>query len=119
MILVVIADDSDLTDRRRDLLRRLDAQHEVLYCCIGDVTMTDPELSGRDLHVVGVGAQVPAFFRQSVMLHDDLVATMRRRSEATTTALGKLGIAAVRLTGESSVVPGVVELLERHRRTRR
>ena len=52
-------------------------------------------------------------------LHDDLVATMRRRSEATTTALGKLGIAAVRLSGESSVVPGVVELLERHRRTRR
>ncbi len=33
MILVVIADDTDLTDRHRVVLRRLDAQHEVLFCC--------------------------------------------------------------------------------------
>ena len=91
MILVIIADDTDLTDRRRVLLRRLDAQHEVLYCCVGDVTMTDPALAGRDLHVVGAGAQVPAFFRHSETLHDDLVATMRRRSEATTTDVGSPG----------------------------
>ena len=65
MIVVVIADDIDLTDRHRALLRRLDAQHEVLYCCVGDVAMTDPALLGRDLHVVGVGAHVPDFFRRN------------------------------------------------------
>ena len=119
MILVVIADDTDLTDRHRVVLRRLDAQHEVLFCSVGDVAMTDPALLGRGLHVVGVGAQVPDFFRHNEALHDDLVATMRRRAEATRATLGRLGIAATRLTGESSVVPGMVELLERHRRTRR
>jgi uncharacterized protein (DUF58 family) len=119
MILVVIADDVDLTDRHRGLLRRLDAQHEVLYCCIGDVAMTEPALLGRDLHVVGLGAQVPEYLRRSETLHHDLLATGRRRAEATRTTLSRLGIAATRLSGESSVVPGVVELLERHRRTRR
>ena len=49
---------------------------------------------------------VPDFFRHNEALHDDLVATMRRRAEATRATLGRLGIAATRLTGESSVVPG-------------
>jgi uncharacterized protein (DUF58 family) len=119
MIVVVIADDTDLTDRHRALLRRLDAQHEVLYCCVGDVAMTDPALLGRDLHVVGVGAQVPDYFRHNQALHDELVVTMRRRAAETRATLGRLGIAATRLSGESSVVHGIVELLERHRRTRR
>jgi uncharacterized protein (DUF58 family) len=119
MILVVIADDTDLTERHRALLRRLDAQHEVLYCTVGDVSMTDPGLLGRELHVVGAGARVPDYFRHSVELHTDLLATMRRRSDATRSTLGRLGIAATRLSGEAAVVPGVVELLERHRRTKR
>ena len=119
MILVIIADDIDLTDRHRALLRRLDAQHEVLYCSVGDVAMTDPALAGRQLHVVGAGARVPAFFRRHATLHDDLVATMRRRADDTRATLSRLGIAAIRLSGESSVVPGVFALFERHRRSRR
>jgi uncharacterized protein (DUF58 family) len=119
MILVVIADDTDLTERHRGLLRRLDAQHEVLYCTVGDVSMTDPGLLGRELHVVGAGARVPEYFRHSDELHTDLLATARRRSDATRSVLGRLGIAATRLSGEAAVVPGVVELLERHRRTKR
>jgi predicted DNA repair protein MutK len=83
------------------------------------VTMTDPALLGRHLHVVGAGAQVPNFFRHNRQLHEDLGATMRRRAEATRSTLSRLGIAATRLSGESGVVPGVVELLERHRRTKR
>ena len=119
MIVVIIADDIDLTDRHRALLRRLDAQHEVLYCSVGDVAMTDPALAGRPLQVVGAGARVPAFFRHDATLHDDLVATMRRRADETRATLSRLGIAAIRLSGEPSVVPGVFELFERHRRSRR
>jgi uncharacterized protein (DUF58 family) len=119
MILVVIADDHDLTERHRSLLRRLDAQHEVLFCSVGDVAMTDPGLLGRDLHVVGVGANVPAFFRRRDNLHEDLTSAMRRRADATRATLGRLGIAGTRLTGEAATIPAVIELLERHRRTRR
>jgi uncharacterized protein (DUF58 family) len=119
MILVVIADDVDLTERHRSLLRRLDAQHEVLFCSVGDVAMTDPALLGHDLHVLGVGANVPPFFRQHAALHDDLTNAMRRRSEATRATLTRLGIAGTRLGGEATTITAMIELLERHRRIRR
>ena len=118
MILVVVADDIDFTDRHSALLRRLVAQHEVLYCTVGDVTMTDPALAGRDLLVVGAGAHVPDFYRRNAALHDDLVATARRRADVTRVPLGQLGVAATRLSGESGVVPAMADLLERHRRGR-
>ena len=101
------------------MLRRLDAQHEVLFCSVGDVAMTDPALLGHDLHVLGVGANVPAFFRQRAALHDDLVGVAQRRAEATRATLGRLGIAGTRLDGEATTIPAVIELLERHRRLRR
>ena len=44
-MLVIVTDDIDLTERHRALLRRLDAQHEILFCTVGDVTMTDPSLA--------------------------------------------------------------------------
>jgi uncharacterized protein (DUF58 family) len=119
MILVVVADDIDLTDHHSALLRRLVAQHEVLYCTVGDVTMTDSALAGRDLLVVGAGARVPDFYRRNAALHDDLVAAARRRADVTRMRLGQLGIAATRVSGESGVVPAMVDLLERHRRGRR
>ncbi len=115
MIVVVIADDVDLTDRHQALLRRLDAQHEVLYCTIGDVTMTDPALHGRPLHVLGASAHVPAFFRNNTKLHDDLVELGRRRASDTRATLNRLGISGTRLSGEADVVPTLYELLERQR----
>ena len=83
--------------------------------------MTDPALLGRDLHVVGVGANVPAFFRQHAALHDDLADTMRRarRRRRGRRSAGS-GIAGTRLGGEAERrSPAMVELLERHRRIRR
>jgi uncharacterized protein (DUF58 family) len=118
MILLIVSDDTDLTDRHQALLRRLDAQHELLYCCVGDVAMTDPALLGRDLHVVGAGAQVPEYLRRSATLHEDLVGAMHRRAETTRAALSRLGVPATRLGGEATVIPAMIELLERHKRTR-
>ena len=118
MIAVVIADDVDLTDRHQALLRRLDAQHEVLYCTVGDVTMTDPALHGRPLQVLGAAAHVPAFFRDNAELHDDLVELGRRRATETRATLNRLGIVGTRLSGEADIVPTLYELLERQRHRR-
>jgi hypothetical protein len=98
------------------LLRRLAAQHEVLYCTVGDASMTDPALAGRDLLVIGAGAHVPDFYRRNAALHDDLEVAARRRATTTRARLGQLGIAATRVSGETDVVPAMVDLFERHRR---
>ena len=114
-ILVIVTDDIDLTDRHRALLRRLDAQHEILFCTVGDVTMTDPSLLERSLRVVGSGGHVPAFFRNRSRLHDDLLALGRRRAAETRATLGRLGIVGTRLAGEADVVPALYELFDRQR----
>ena len=114
-LLVIVTDDVDLTERHRALLRRLDAQHEILFCTVGDVTMTDPSLRERSLRVVGSGGHVPAFFRQRGRLHDDLLALGRRRAAETRATLGRLGIVGTRLAGEADVVPALYELLDRQR----
>ena len=114
-ILVVITDDIDLTDRHGALLRRLDAQHEILFCTVGDVTMADPALLDRSLRVVGSGGHVPAYFRNRGALHDDLLALGRRRAAETRSTLSRLGIVGTRLAGEADVIPAVYELLDRQR----
>ena len=113
--LVIITDDIDLTERHQALLRRLDAQHEILFCTVGDVTMTDPALIDRQLRVIGSGGHVPAFFRDRSSLHDDLTDLGIRRAAATRSTLTRLGIVGTRLSGESDVVPALYELLDRQR----
>lgn len=119
MILFVIADDVDLDDRHEALLRRLDAQHEILFCTVGDVTMTDPALRRRSLHVVGPHARVPTFFRGRTDLHADLVELSRRRADRTRARLNRAGIVGTRLCAETDIVPALYELLDRKRRSRR
>lgn len=114
-VLVIVTDDIDLTERHRALLRRLDAQHEILFCTVGDVTMTDPSLRDRGLRVIGSGGHVPAYFRNRGGLHDDLLALGRRRAAETRATLGRLGIVGARLAGEADVVPALYELLDRQR----
>jgi hypothetical protein len=114
-ILVVIADDVDLAERHRALLRRLDAQHEILFCTVGDVTMTDPALIDRSLRVIGSGGHVPAFFRDRQKLHADLLAIGRQRAAATRATLARLSIVGARLQGEAEVIPALYELLDRQR----
>lgn len=118
MILTIIADDIDPTERHLSILRRLAAQHEILFCTVGDVTMTDPALRARELTVVGADARVPRYFRDRTDLHDDLLEIGRQRAAATRAALNRLGIVGTRLCGEATVVPALYELLERQRRTR-
>lgn len=119
MIVVIITDDVDLTERHEYLLRRLDAQHEILFCTVGDVPLTEPSLRGRSLHVLGAPARVPQFFRHDDTLHDELVALGRQRAIDTRTTLNRLGISGTRLSGEAHIVATLYDLLERQRRVRR
>lgn len=113
-IVVVIADDVDLDAVQLRHVRRLTAQHEVLYCAIGDVAVTDPALAGRHLRDVG-GDRVPAYFGDRPKLHSELTAHAEARRAATRTALIECGAAATRLDGAGEPVAAIFELLEQQR----
>lgn len=117
MILLVIADDTEITENQIGLLRRLHAQHEVLYCTVADVPISAG--LGGDVRLQGGGGSVPAFFRSDPNLTAQLRAAGDQRAAATAKQLQRIGIPSVRLTTEDSVFAAVIELLERQRRARR
>ena len=91
------------------LLRRLDAQHEILHCTVGDVD--DDRARTRSIVSSGSSDRGGTFPRSSAIaarLHDDLTALGIRRSAATRSTLTRLGIVGTRLSGESDVVPALV-----------
>lgn len=114
LIVVVLADDVDLTDRHRRRLRRLTAQHEVLYCAVGDVAVTEPALGTRRLRTVE-GDRVPPFLRDRPRLHEGITALRAERAATTRATLLDCGATATRLDGQTSVVPTLLELLEDRR----
>jgi uncharacterized protein (DUF58 family) len=115
MIVVVIADDDDVGAAADRLLRRLAAQHEVLFVTVGDVPVTQPALAGHVMWSVESGAPLASFFRDRHRLHDDLVAFELARDTARTAALARHGIAAVRIGSEAALIPALLDLLERQR----
>ncbi len=113
-ILVVIADDVDLDPEAQRQLRRLRAQHEVLFITIGDLDPTDPALAESALVDVGSGLAWPSYL-QSADLHAEVTAELRSRHARRARVLDRLGIAGEHVTDDADVIPSIFALLERHR----
>lgn len=118
-ILVLIGDQDLLGPDELRLLRRLVAQHEVLYVCIGDLAPSEPALTGRAAYDVGTRRSLPRFLAGDRRLLREYHQAREQRWAATSTALSRLGISCERLDAGRDVVPAVFRLLERHRRARR
>ncbi len=114
LIVVVLADDIDLDSGHLRRIRRLCAQHEVLYCAVGDMAITEPALASQPLRHVE-GHRIPAFFRDRPRLHADLQQVAAERRRRLRAALTECGAASTRLSGADTTVSSVFELLERQR----
>ncbi|GAA1532212.1 DUF58 domain-containing protein [Nocardioides humi] len=118
-ILLVVTDEPAVTEEQAMLLRRLAAQHEVLYLTVGDLDPTTPVMAGQRLLDVDAGAEVPAWLRRDPQLRrelatlvDDQALEMRRR-------LDQLGIVQEQVRDLDGAVTAVFRMLERHRHARR
>lgn len=116
-LLLVLADDRDLGPELEALLRRLRAQHEILWLTVEDA---DPTLvpAAVGTYDVADGYGLPAEVRLDPRVRKAYAAERARRVEATATLLGRLGIAHGRVGSAEGVVPAVLALLERQRRAR-
>lgn len=112
-IMLVITDDVALTEHDERQLRRLRAQHEVLFVTLADLDPTDPALSGPVVDV-DTGRAVPEFVRDPA-LHRELAAERQTRHRARRRTLDRLGIASEHVAGEAEAIPAIFRLLERHR----
>jgi uncharacterized protein (DUF58 family) len=118
-ILVVVADDRELSEREQVLLRRLVLRHEVLWFTVADADLMDPELASVGMRDVDAVAALPAFVRRSRVLRDEFAEAVRARAGHTKDVLDSLAISSQRVTSSDEVVPRFLRLLELHKHARR
>ncbi len=124
MLLFVVADESVPTERTERLLRRLRAQHEILWLTILDADLTEPVQRGRrrpdiqprplrdiERHTAVIG---PVAASARVLAAYELART--ERDAARSAMLRRAGITEGRVGSADGVVSAIFALLERHRR---
>lgn len=116
MMLIVISDDIELTDQYEQVLRRLRAQHEVMWLSIGDASGLD---ASHEFHDIDDIALLPHFVRADKKLKKAYESNETQQLSDNQRRLERLGIVGQRIVGDSDVVSGLFRLLERQKHARR
>jgi uncharacterized protein (DUF58 family) len=112
-VVVLVTDDADLPEEVPNLLRRLQARHELLVVRIADMVVWE-----QDAHFpvdVVTGLEIP----EDVRLDARLVGAAKHVHEAADKRFNQLtnelGVVATRVRSEEAIIPALLDLLERHR----
>lgn len=124
MLLFVVADEVVPDAGMERLLRRLRAQHEILWLTVRDAQLAGPHTAGghpggiqtADGFDVAEARLLPGRLAASEAVVRAYTAAQELRDAARETALRRLGIAHVYAGSSHDVMPAVFTLLERHRR---
>ncbi|HWI42898.1 MAG TPA: DUF58 domain-containing protein [Nocardioides sp.] len=118
-ILVVVSDETVVSEEMTDLLRRLTAQHEVLFLTIADLDPSAPAVADRFLVDVDLRSEVPGWLRHDARLWQEHAALVGAEEQQLRRRLDKLGIVHETVRDPESAVNAVFRVLERHRHARR
>ncbi|CAN5264133.1 DUF58 domain-containing protein [soil metagenome] len=119
MIIMVIGDDRALDEAEQKLVRRLAAQHEMLWLSVGDADLMRADWAKRDMYDVADSSGVPTFLRENPRLRAAFEQSVVATAESSDELFESLSISSRRVTDEDSVVPGIFRLLEAHKHARR
>jgi uncharacterized protein (DUF58 family) len=118
-IMLVVSDETHVSEEMADLLRRLTAQHEVLFLTLGDLDPTVPAVADRRLVDVDAVAEVPGWLRHDARLRREYAALLSAEEQQMRRRLEQLGVVQERVRDHESAIAAVFKLLERHRHARR
>jgi len=121
-IMLIVSDEVEITDELADALRRLGAQHEILFITIGDLDPTLPPRVGAGagrLYDIDAAAEIPSWLRGDRRLQAEYAALVGDEEAGLRRRLDQLGIVHERVRDTDSAITAVFRLLERHRHARR
>ncbi len=120
MMLIIISDNIEFGNTEEKLLRRLDAQHEILFIAIDDVDPSDKMWNQKFLYdVEKPSASLPKFIRSQKLVEEafkNYVATQWKQSSQ---LLKRLGISTVRIEKEDDALSKIIRLLEQQKHARK
>ena len=112
MMLVIVADERPLTEREQQLLRRLRAQHEILWASISDASGIDDSTSWFDIddRTLLLGS-----LQQNQQLVREFAQAEAYNANEHGRVLDRLGVAHGVIGGDADVVSGLYKLLQAQR----
>jgi len=113
---VVVTDDVVVDAELVRLLRRLRAQHEVVWVTVGDADLMTRSGHAREVYDVQEVTALPAYLRENAALRRAFDDASERRADDAGRQLQALGISSERLSSQAGVVAGLFTLMEKHRR---
>jgi uncharacterized protein (DUF58 family) len=113
MLLVVISDNLQFAGAQEQLLRRLAAQHELLFIAIDDLDPSDDNWKDRSLFDVERPAVLPSFVRRKRTVEQAYRALVQGEWQQANHTLDHLRITSVRIDSEGAVINQVIRLLEK------
>lgn len=119
MMLIIISDNIQFASIEEQLLKRLSAQHELLYIGIDDLDPDDPQWNMTDVYDVERPVLLPKFIRAQKHIETAYRVSVAAQWKAATQTLERLRISSVRVDSEIGVVNALLRLLERHKHARR
>ncbi len=119
MMLVVISDNLQFAAAQEQLLRRLAAQHELLFIAIDDLDPSADNWNERRVYDVEQPIVLPSYVRRQKGVEDAYQNMMQREQVKSHRTLEHIRISNVRISTEDEVVNKIVRLLEEHKHARR
>lgn len=119
MVLLIVTDEQKITDEQDRLLRRLAAQHELMWITIADANPTDEQLDDKIVEDVQTFWQAPYFMRRSESIRQAYEAAASKSKEEMTKRLDRLQINNQYIVDDRSTVTRLFNLLKRQRYAKR
>ena len=119
-LIVVIADEVELTTEFDAILRKLNAKHELLWISVTDGNpLTQVEIGDGIVRDIETNELIPDYIRQNKKLRKLFEESETARKETTDHYLRKIGISHASVSNSVSLIPSLLKLLERRVRERR
>ena len=115
MMVIVISDEVSFDDQLRVLVRRLRAQHEMLWLIVSDADLSQADT----LEDIESYELLPEYLRTHPEVCAAYIASEASTSQEFQKALSRLAISSERVNSEAETVRKVFRLLERHKSGRR
>lgn len=119
MMLIIISDSLQFAGAQEQLLRRLGAQHELLFIAVDDVDPSDPNWDSKDLLDVEQPIILPKYIRKQKYVADAHQLFLQTQMKTTSRLLETLQISNIRIKSESEALEQIVRLLEKQKHARR
>jgi uncharacterized protein (DUF58 family) len=119
MLLVIISDTLQFATAQEKQLRRLSAQHELLFISVDDLNPSDEDWKHHSLYDVDQPIPLPSFVRRQKGVESAYQMYKQQEEDKARRLLKRMQISNVRIDSQKAVINQVVRLLEEHKHARR